>query len=142
MTRRRWRWLAYALGGFLIFILLFWLLFARGLPDAKSLLDYQPPLPTVVRDGEGQPIYSFARERRVQLQYSDFPPHLVNAYLSAEDKTFFSHHGLDFPGLVRAAVQGIMSGSSPRGTSTITQEVAKNLLVGNEVSYARKLKAA
>jgi len=141
-SRRRWRWPAYLLGLAALGIFLFWLLFARGLPDAKSLLDYQPPLPTVVRDIDGQPIYSFARERRVQLQYSDYPPMLVNAYLSAEDKTFFSHHGLDFPGLVRAAVQGLMSGTTPRGTSTITQQVAKNLLVGNEVSYTRKLKEA
>ncbi len=129
-------------GGLLFAWFLFWLLFARGLPDARTLLDYQPPLPTVVRDINGEPVYSFARERRVQLQYSDFPPMLVNAYLSAEDKTFFSHHGLDFPGLVRAAAEGIMSGSTPRGTSTITQQVAKNLLVGNEASYSRKLKEA
>ena len=142
MTRRRWRWLAYALLAFVAAIFLFWLLFARDLPDARTLLDYQPPLPTVVRDIDGEPIYSFARERRVQLQYSDFPPVLVNAYLAAEDRTFFSHHGLDYPGLVRAAIEGIMSGQTPRGTSTITQQVAKNLLVGNEVSYTRKLKEA
>ena len=141
-SRRRWRWLIMAGGGALFGLLLFWLLFARGLPDARSLLDYQPPLPTVVRDINGEPVYSYARERRVQLQYSDFPPMLVNAYLAAEDKTFFSHHGLDFPGLVRAAAEGIMSGSTPRGTSTITQQVAKNLLVGNEASYSRKLKEA
>jgi len=142
LARRRWRWLAYGLLALLGGLFLFWLLFARDLPDARSLLDYQPPLPTVVRDIDGQPIYSFARERRVQLQYSDFPPVLINAYLSAEDKTFFSHHGLDYPGLARAAVEGIMSGQTPRGTSTITQQVAKNLLVGNEVSYTRKLKEA
>lgn len=142
MTRRRWRWLAYGLLAMFGGLFLFWLLFARDLPDARTLLDYQPPLPTVVRDIDGEPIYSFARERRVQLQYSDFTPVLVNAYLAAEDKTFFSHHGLDYPGLVRAAVQGIMSGQTPRGTSTITQQVAKNLLVGNEVSYTRKLKEA
>ncbi len=141
-ARRLWRWLMIGAGAFLAALLLFWLLFARGLPDARSLLDYQPPLPTVVRDINGEPVYSFARERRVQLQYSDFPPMLVNAYLAAEDKTFFSHHGLDYPGLVRAAVQGIMAGETPRGTSTITQQVAKNLLVGNEVSYTRKLKEA
>ncbi|MCW2392619.1 penicillin-binding protein 1A [Sphingobium sp. B11D3A] len=142
MRRRRWRWLAYALLAFIGAIFLFWLLFARDLPDARTLLDYQPPLPTVVRDIDGQPVYSFARERRVQLQYSDFPPLLVNAYLAAEDRTFFSHHGLDYPGLARAAFQGLMSGQTPRGTSTITQQVAKNLLVGNEVSYTRKLKEA
>ncbi|MBT2188838.1 penicillin-binding protein 1A [Sphingobium nicotianae] len=142
LSHRRWRWPAYIFGAFLVFLFLFWLLFARGLPDARTLLDYQPPLPTVVRDVDGKPVYSFARERRVQLQYSDFPPVLINAYLSAEDKTFFSHHGLDFPGLVRAAAEGLMRGQTPRGTSTITQQVAKNLLVGNEASYVRKLKEA
>jgi penicillin-binding protein 1A len=142
MARRRWRWLAYALLGAVAGLFLFWLLFARGLPDARTLLDYQPQLPTVVRDADGQPIHSFARERRVQLQYTDFPPVLINAYLAAEDKTFFSHHGLDYPGLARAAIEGIIRQQTPRGTSTITQQVAKNLLVGSEVSYARKLKEA
>ena len=142
MARRRWRWLSYAFLAMLAGVFAFWLLFARGLPDARTLLDYQPPLPTVVRDIDGTPVYSFARERRVQLQYSDFPPVLINAYLAAEDKTFFSHHGLDYPGLVRAAAEGVMRGQTPRGTSTITQQVAKNLLVGNEVSYVRKLKEA
>ncbi len=75
----------------------------------------------------------------MQLQYSDFPRMLVHAYLSAEDKTFFSHHGLDFPGLVRAAGEGIMSGSTPRGTSTITQQVAKNLFLTPKQDLERKV---
>lgn len=143
MARRRWRWSAYALIALLGGIFLFWLLFARGLPDAESLLDYQPPLPTVVRDVDGKPIYSFARERRVQLQYSDFPPVLINAYLSAEDKTFFSHHGVDVPGFFGAIVDYVSkigSGERARGGSTITQQVAKNLLIGDEYSPTRKIK--
>ena len=143
LERRRWRWLAYALGGLLAAIFLFWLLFARDLPDAKSLLDYQPPLPTVVRDIDGKPVYSFARERRVQLQYSDFPQTLINAYLSAEDKTFFSHHGVDLPGLAGAVVDYVAklgSGARAKGGSTITQQVAKNLLIGDEYSPTRKIK--
>jgi len=142
-AQRRWRWLSYALGALFAGFLLFWFLFARGLPDAKSLLDYQPPLPTVVRDVNGQPIHSFARERRVQLQYSDFPPMLVNAYLAAEDKTFFSHHGVDLPGLAGAVfdyVSKLGSGERARGGSTITQQVAKNLLIGDEYSPTRKIK--
>jgi penicillin-binding protein 1A len=85
---------------------------------------------------------AYARERRVQLSYAEYPKQLVEAFISAEDKTFFSHHGVDFPGLARAAFQGIVSGETPRGTSTITQQVAKNLLIGNEVSYLRKGKEA
>ncbi|MBO9574263.1 MAG: transglycosylase domain-containing protein [Sphingobium sp.] len=142
-SRRRWRWLMIALGALLGAYFLFWLIFARGLPDARTLLDYQPPLPTVVRDVNGEPVYSFARERRVQLQYSDFPPMLVNAYLAAEDKTFFSHHGVDFPGFAGAVVDyasKVGSGQRAKGGSTITQQVAKNLLIGDEYSPQRKIR--
>ncbi|MDV3458119.1 transglycosylase domain-containing protein [Sphingomonas sp. HF-S4] len=142
--RRRWwfrilAWLALLAG---LFWLAVWLLIARNLPSVETLRAYEPPLPTNVRSIDGLPIHSYARERRVQLSYAEYPKQLVEAFLSAEDKTFFSHHGVDFPGLVRAAYQGILSGETPRGTSTITQQVAKNLLIGNEVSYLRKGKEA
>jgi len=142
-TRRRGRWLTIAFAALLAGLLLFWLLFMRGLPDARTLLDYQPPLPTVVRDINGEPVYSYARERRVQLQYSDFPPMLINAYLAAEDKTFFSHHGVDFPGFAGAVIDYVSklgSGQRARGGSTITQQVAKNLLIGDEYSPQRKIR--
>lgn len=142
-AQRRWRWASYGLLVLFAGLLLFWFLFARGLPDARSLIDYQPPLPTVVRDVNGQPMHSFARERRVQLQYSDFPPMLVNAYLAAEDKTFFSHHGVDVSGLAAAVIDYAAkfgSGQRARGGSTITQQVAKNLLIGDEYSPTRKIK--
>ncbi len=132
-----------AAGALVILYALFWLIFARGLPDARTLLDYQPPLPTVVRDVNGEPVYSYARERRVQLQYSDFPPMMVNAYLAAEDKTFFSHHGVDFPGFAGAVFDyfaKIGTGVRAKGGSTITQQVAKNLLIGDEYSPTRKVK--
>ncbi len=133
----------YVLGALLLAIALFWLIFARGLPDAATLLEYEPPLPTIVRDINGQPIHSYARERRVQLQYADYPPMLVKAYLAAEDKTFFSHHGVDFPGFAGAVfdyVSKLGSGQRARGGSTITQQVAKNLLIGDEYSPTRKVK--
>lgn len=139
----RWfRWGIYLLLAALLFIVLFWALFVRNLPNADGLIEYESPLPTVVRDINGEPFHSYARERRVQLEYADFPTMLVRAYLAAEDKTFFEHGGLDYPGLVRAAFQGIVSGDTPRGTSTITQQVAKNLLLTNEVTYTRKMKEA
>jgi penicillin-binding protein 1A len=122
--------------------LLIWALVGRNLPSVDTLRAYEPPLPTNVRSVDGVPIHSYARERRVQLSYAEYPKLLVDAYLSAEDKTFFEHHGVDFPGLVRAAYEGVVSGSTPRGTSTITQQVAKNLLVGSEQSYMRKAKEA
>ncbi|MET0362731.1 MAG: transglycosylase domain-containing protein, partial [Sphingobium sp.] len=142
-ARRAFRLLAYALGGLLILAALFWAIFARDLPDADALLTYEPPLPTMVRDGNGQPIHSYARERRVQLQYSDFPRQLVAAYLSAEDKTFFEHHGVDFPGFAGAVLDyatKIGSGRRAKGGSTITQQVAKNLLIGDAYSPTRKVK--
>jgi penicillin-binding protein 1A len=140
--RRRWWFRILAvlalLAGLVVFLV--WLLIARNLPSIDKLRTYEPPLPTYVRSVDGLPVHSYARERRVQLSYAEYPPLLVKAYMAAEDRTFFEHHGLDFPGLVRAAVQGAVSGETPRGTSTITQQVAKNLLVGNETSYMRKLK--
>ena len=144
--RRRWgKVVALLLAIPFILYFLLWLIFARGLPSAETLLTYQPPLPTQVRDINGQPVQSFARERRVQLSFDEYPKPLINAFLSAEDKTFFSHHGIDYPGLVAAVgdyVKKVGSGTRARGGSTITQQVAKNLLVGNEYSITRKIKEA
>ena len=79
-----------------------WLYFATGLPSSEKLLAYQPPLPTNVRGYDGNPVQTFARERRVELAYDEYPPLVVHAFISAEDKTFFSHGGIDYPGLVGA----------------------------------------
>ena len=120
-----------------------WMFLARDLPDAEGLVDYQTPLPTVVRGIDGGIVHSYARERRVQLQYPDFPEELIEAYLSAEDKTFFSHGGVDITGTANAVfdyVSKLGSGDRAVGGSTITQQVAKNLLLGDEYSVTRKLK--
>ncbi len=132
----------YVAGALFVFLLLFWALFARNLPDAEALIEYESPLPTVVRDINGQPFHSYARERRVQLEYADFPKLLVRSYLAAEDKTFFSHGGIDYPGIASAIFDNIFSSKRSRGASTITQQVAKNLLLTNEYSYTRKVKEA
>lgn len=142
--RRRWwfkliAWLALLSG---VGTALLWALFLRDLPSVDMLRAYEPPLPTNVRQADGSPLRSYARERRVELSYDEYPKLLVGAFLSAEDKTFFDHGGVDYPGLVRAAWQGLTSGETPRGTSTITQQVAKNLLLNNEVSYVRKAREA
>ena len=139
---KRFRRATYAVSAFVLFLLLFWVLFARNLPDAEALIEYESPLPTVVRDVNGEPFHSYARERRVQLEYADFPKLLVRAYLAAEDKTFFSHGGIDYPGIVSAIFDNIFSSKRSRGASTITQQVAKNLLLTNEYSYTRKVKEA
>ena len=142
-TRRLVRWAAYAAGAILVLWLAIWLVFARDLPDADQLLAYEPPLPTNVRDVSGMPVHTFARERRVELAYDEFPPMLVHAFLAAEDKTFFSHGGVDFTGFIGAVfdyVSKIGTGERARGGSTITQQVAKNLLIGDEYSPTRKIK--
>jgi penicillin-binding protein 1A len=142
--RRPWlRRLAYlALLGF-AGLSVFWVILTKDLPSTDKLLDYQPPLPTMVRGIDGQIVYSYARERRVQLRFVDFPRPLIDAYLAAEDKTFWTHGGVDYTGLLGAVVDYAAkfgSGSRAKGGSTITQQVAKNILIGNEYSVTRKLK--
>lgn len=137
------RWASYFVSALLILWLAIWLIFARGLPDADQLLAYEPPLPTNVRDVNGAPVHSFARERRVELAYDEYPQQLIHAFLAAEDKTFFSHSGVDLTGLAGAVIDYASkfgSGERARGGSTITQQVAKNLLLGDEYSPTRKIK--
>lgn len=132
-------------GAGLALLLLGYVLVGRDLPDERALLTYEPPLPTHVRDINGLPVATFARERRVSLPYEEMPPQLIAAFVSAEDKTFFTHEGLDFPGIFQAAItnfQAMGSNKRPVGASTITQQVAKNLLLSGELSYVRKLKEA
>ncbi|MEO6153811.1 MAG: transglycosylase domain-containing protein [Croceibacterium sp.] len=142
-TRRWFRRSAIGLLALVVLFLAAWIALARGLPDARTLLSYEPPLPTVVRGVDGEIVHSYARERRVQLQFKDFPPQLVNAYTSAEDRTFWTHGGIDIPGFVGAVFDYVIkfgSGERAKGGSTITQQVAKNILVGNAYSVTRKLK--
>ena len=119
----------------------FWL--SRDLPNAETLLDYEPNLPSVVRGIDGEIVHRYERERRVELQFRDLPSQLMNAYISAEDETFWSHGGIDAGGFLGAVidyVSKIGSGERAVGGSTITQQVAKNILVGNEYSVTRKLR--
>ena len=142
---RSWRWTGYVLWSAALFWLLMWFFFARGLPSADALLAYEPPLPTNVRGYDGEPIADFARERRVQLSYAEYPPMLVDAFISAEDKTFFHHPGIDVGGLAGAVwdyATKLGSGRRAKGGSTITQQVAKNLIVGDDYSIKRKVREA
>jgi penicillin-binding protein 1A len=140
---RRFRWGSWALGGLLLLYVLVMGVVAQGLPSADKLLTYEPPLPTVVRGVDGEIVDSYARERRVQLRFVDFPRPLINAFLAAEDKTFWTHGGIDYTGLVGAVfdyARKLGSGERAKGGSTITQQVAKNILIGDEYSVTRKLK--
>lgn len=132
------------LGGFLFFSMV-WIWFASGLPSSEKLLSYQPPLPSNVRGYDGNPVQTFARERRVELAYDEYPPVVVQAFISAEDKTFFSHGGLDYPGLVGAVFdysRKSVTGGRARGGSTITQQVAKYLLQDDQYAISRKIREA
>ena len=142
--RRKWlRRFAYLVLAGLIGLGAFWVILTKDLPSTDKLGDYQPPLPTMVRGIDGQIVYSYARERRVQLRFVDFPRPVIDAYLAAEDKTFWTHGGVDYTGLLGAVVDYVAkfgSGSRAKGGSTITQQVAKNILIGDEYSVTRKLK--
>jgi penicillin-binding protein 1A len=142
--RRKWlrRFVYLAIAG-LIGLGAFWIVLTKDLPSTDKLGDYQPPLPTMVRGIDGQIVYSYARERRVQLRFVDFPRPVIDAYLAAEDKTFWTHGGVDYTGLLGAVVDYAAkfgSGNRAKGGSTITQQVAKNILIGDEYSVTRKLK--
>ncbi|MFC7537914.1 penicillin-binding protein 1A [Sphingomonas sp. GCM10030256] len=144
-TNRWVRRLAYvALAGYAAFIVV-WVVFAAGLPSSEKLLAYQPPLPTNVRGYDGQPVQTFARERRVELNFDEYPKVVIDAIISAEDKTFFSHGGIDYPGLIGAVgdyAKRSVSGGRARGGSTITQQVAKALLQDDEYAISRKIREA
>jgi penicillin-binding protein 1A len=118
--------------------------FGRGLPNHQQLVDYQPPVLTRVHAGDGRILAEFAVERRLFVPMDAIPKLVVNAFLSAEDKSFYSHPGISLPDIVRAAVYNTVNRGSKRpiGASTITQQVAKNFLLTNEVSIERKVKEA
>lgn len=120
-------------------------IYGRGLPDYKQLAEYEPPIATRIHAGDGRLLDEFAQERRVFVPYESIPPLVVQAFVSAEDKTFFEHGGFDIWGIVRAVFVNVYNAATdqrPVGASTITQQVAKNFLLTNEVSFDRKIKEA
>ena len=122
-----------------------WIYFASGLPSSQTLLAYQPPLPSNVRGYDGTPVQTFARERRVELSYDEYPPLVVHAFISAEDKNFFKHHGIDVTGLIGAVADYAtksVTGGRAKGGSTITQQVAKYLLKDSSYNIGRKVREA
>jgi len=119
--------------------------FSKDLPDYSQLQDYEPPVMTRVHAADGSLVAEYARERRLYIPIQAVPKLVINAFLAAEDRNFYQHGGLDFTGIARAAlsyVQNYGSGRRPQGASTITQQVAKNFLLTNEVSLTRKVKEA
>lgn len=119
--------------------------YSKDLPDSAQLRNYEPPVMSRVHAGDGSLIAEFARERRLYLPIQAVPKLIVDAFLSAEDKNFYRHFGVDPEGLARAAISNFRNRGSnrrPQGASTITQQVAKNFLVGSEQSIERKIREA
>ena len=119
--------------------------YSKDLPDYSQLQDYEPPVMTRVHAADGALLGEYSKERRLYLPIQAVPKLVINAFLAAEDKNFYEHGGIDFSGMARAAVlyaQNYGSNRRPQGASTITQQVAKNFLLTNEVSFTRKIKEA
>src|SRR5580704_9388489 len=117
--------------------------FSQGLPDYSQLQDYEPAVMTRVHAADGSLLGEYARERRLYLPIQAVPRLVKNAFIAAEDKNFYEHPGVDVYGIGRAAmlyVQNYGSNRHPQGASTITQQVAKNFLLGNQVTFDRKIK--
>lgn len=117
----------------------------HDMPDASALADYRPATATRVYAGDGTLIGEFSDQRRIYVTYDQVPDQLIQAFLAAEDSNFFNHGGMDVSGLGRAMLKNVLnvvSGRRLEGGSTITQQVAKNVLLTNESSINRKLKEA
>jgi penicillin-binding protein 1A len=116
-----------------------------GLPDYSALKNYEPPVMTRVHAADGSLMAEYATQRRMFLPIQAMPDRLKQSFISAEDKNFYTHLGVDPEGIARAAVRFIQnygSGRRPEGASTITQQVAKNFLLTNELRVERKIKEA
>ena len=119
--------------------------YSNKLPDYKFLKNYKPPVSSKLYSGNGELVIDFSSEKRIFIPYNSIPEIVINAFLSAEDKNFFSHPGVDAKGVLRAIYKNffnIISSKRLEGASTITQQLAKNFLLSNEVSIDRKIKEA
>ena len=119
--------------------------YSNDLPDYKFLNNYKPPISSKLYSNDGQLLSEFSSEKRIFVPYNSIPTLVINSFLSAEDKNFFKHPGVDAKGVLRAFINNIsniLSSKRLEGASTITQQVAKNFLLSNEVSIDRKLKEA
>jgi penicillin-binding protein 1A len=117
---------------------------SKDLPDYESLAKYEPPVMTRIHAHDGALIAEFARERRIYVPINTIPQRVIAAFLSAEDRRFYEHGGIDFQGLARALVNNVKHGfkGGLQGASTITQQVAKNFLLTSEQKLERKIKEA
>jgi penicillin-binding protein 1A len=129
--------------GISVFVILW--TYSNNIPDYKFLKNYKPPVSSKVYSGDGELVADFSKEKRIFVPYNSIPKNVIYSFLSAEDKNFFSHPGIDAKGVLRAVINNIsnlISSKRLEGASTITQQVAKNFLLTNEVSLNRKIKEA
>ncbi|MCA8891326.1 MAG: transglycosylase domain-containing protein, partial [Hyphomonas sp.] len=151
----RWVWiwlrrlivLGFILG--VIGIIALWLYFAalgRTVPSIAKLKQYEPPITSRVHAGDGTLIAEFADQHRVFVPYESIPTHVVEAFVAAEDKNYFKHHGLDYVGILRGGINSVKNKITGKGGlqggSTITQQVAKNMLLTRDQNLTRKAKEA
>ncbi len=135
---------SFSLLSFIIVLAILWN-FSNNIPDYKFLKNYKPTVSSKVYSGNGDLVADFSKEKRIFVPYRSIPKNVINSFLSAEDKNFFSHPGVDAKGVLRAVINNIknvMTSKRLEGASTITQQVAKNFLLTNEVSLNRKIKEA
>ena len=116
--------------------------YATELPPVEAMRDYNPSLVTKVYGADGSVIGEFFVERRVIIPLSRIPKTLQDAFVAAEDASFFEHHGLDFKAVLRATLRNALAGGVVQGASTITQQVARNMFLSSERRLARKIKEA
>ncbi len=119
--------------------------YSKDLPDYSQLENYEPPVMTRVHAADGSLLAEYARERRLYIPIQAVPKLVTNAFVAAEDKNFYEHNGIDFQGIMRAGLaflENYGSGRRPQGASTITQQVAKNFLLNNELKFSRKIREA
>ena len=134
---------AFTIGLLFIFSTLWY--FSSDLPDYKILANYKPPISSRVHSGEGKLLAEYALQKRLFIPYESIPDKVIYSFLSAEDKNFFSHPGIDAKSITRAIIKNLKNYFSEKrleGASTITQQVAKNFLLTSEVSFKRKIKEA
>jgi len=116
------------------------------LPDYVALAEYRPPITSRFYAGDGSLLTEYATERRIFVELDDMPPNLINAFISAEDKNFWTHHGFDILGIIRATIGNVSNKlfgvGRVGGASTITQQVAKNFFLSSERSMSRKIREA
>jgi penicillin-binding protein 1A len=143
-----WNWRAILIGAGVTFGALFlgaiawFFVVTQNLPSEDELANYEPPIMSRVHAGDGKLVAEFATQHRVYVPSEELPDQLVQAFISAEDKTFFEHSGIDLWGMFRGTVINALQGKRITGGSTITQQVVKNMLVGDERSVDRKVREA